>query len=251
MTEEKKFLDEFPIISSSGYDLYRRLVVSNKEKSYTTDVIVHCIPEQLGIISAISHEGIDSHLLPRLTLVRDVYNKLVEKLKNEKPNGEIFGKNFFDLAFSEKVLPPRFYLSLDQQGLLRDYKTHKAEEFSEIYTDLVNRVCAEYNISDTRTTDDWLHGERIILPVRKGYTFELTKPTGFIQTFEIHADNNQDYTSLENLSETFMKLAKTCLGEKINIYDDKFINCHFNISLDITVPKKLSGRTIERFLLNE
>lgn len=251
MTKERKFLGKFPIINSGGYDLYQRLVVSNLDGSYTTDVIFNCFQGQLDITSAISHEEIDRHLIPRLQLVRDVYNELVRKLKIEKPNGEVFGESFFELAFTKRVLPPKFYLSLDQQGSLREIKENiKSEEFSEIYAGLVNRICDKYDIKNVSTQEDWLHEERIILPVAKGYTFELTKPTGHIQTFEIHADNNVGYTKLPSFSTVFRQLAKDSLGEKIKVYDnDELTNCNFRISLDLSVPEKLTASGIEQKLL--
>jgi hypothetical protein len=251
MVEEKKFLRKFPIIDSSGYDLYRRVVVGNLDKSYTVDVIFNCFQRQLDISCTISHEEIDRHLVPRLLLVRDIYNQLVRNLKNEKPKGEVFGESFLDLAFSKRVLPPKFYLSLDQQATLKEIKAEiNAEEFADIYSNLVNRICDQYDIQNIRTEKDWLHEERIILPVARGYTFEMTKPTGFIQTFEIHADNNVDYTKLPVFSEAFRQLAKESLGEKIKVYDnDELTNCNFRISLDISVPERLTAAGIEQKLL--
>lgn len=251
MTQEENFLGEFPILRSGGYDLYRTLSVSDKSRRYSVDVILNCIEgEQLDISSAISHEGIDMHLLPRLRLVRDIYNKLTATLNQNNPNGTIFAKKVLDLAFTKKVLPPKFYLSLDQQGLLREIKSEiKAEEFIELYRNLVNRICEKYEIREARTTEDWLHEERIILPVCEGYTFELTKPTGFCQTFEIHANNLVYYELLPKLSHELMEIARASLSEKIKIYDYKFANCNFLVSLDISVPKMLNKSSLERLLI--
>lgn len=249
--ENQMFLGEFPIISSTGHETQRIFCVANKVRSYTADVSFAYFAEQLDISSAISHNGIDNHLMPRLILMRDIYNKLISKLKSEKSCGELSGESLLDLAYTRKVLPPKFYLSLDQQGSLKEIKAdifHR--EFSEIYGDLVDRVCTEFDVQNAKTTRDWLHEERIILPVASGYTFELTKPSGHFQTFEIHADESVDYSRLSDLSERFMELAKSSLGERINIYDDKFTNCKFRVSLDFFVPRKLSAINLERFLID-
>jgi hypothetical protein len=248
--KDQMFLGEFPIISSTGHETQRIFYVANKDGSYTTDVSFAYFAEQLDISSAISHNGIDKHLVPRLTLMRDIYTKLISKLKSEKPCGELFGESLLDLAYTQKVLPPKFYLSLDQQGSLKENKADiLPREFSEIYGNLVERVCTEFDVQNDKTISDWLHEERIILPVAPGYTFELTKPLGHFQTFEIHADESVDYSRLSDLSERFIELAKSSLGERINIYEDKFTNCNFRVSLDFFVPRKLSAMNLERFLI--
>lgn len=239
---QKKFLGKFPIKGSSGHSTHRIIRVANEQGTNETEVSLCGMEGQIDVCASMAYEGMpEPKVLSQLILFRDLFNGLMTEIKEGKLDG---------LTVTRQVLPPRFYLSLEQEGCLRDLQT-KPEDLREDYLKLVSDICTFYGVFGVQCEDDWLHERRIILPVAKGYTVELTKPTGHSQTFEIHADNNVDYSLLRTLSERFDAMAKGDLGNKIKIYDDRIINCSFRISFDTSTPQILTGESLEKRLMLE
>ena len=248
MDEQKKYLGKFPILESSGHEIQRILKVADLNKKYDTDLSLAYIsgefqePLELHISTAISHETIDEHLIPRLTLVRDLYNATIDYLVQQK---------LLNLTQTEKVLPPRFSLKLlNQSTFNRCDADPDLGEFKGLYEKIAQKLCDEYGIKNTRTEEDWIHEERIVLPVLEGYTVEMTKPTFHFQNFEVGANNKVGYEELTSISREMMKAVREIIGDRINIDETPYTSCSFYIHLDISQQKLLEAKNLEKLLLS-
>nr|MBP7708771.1 hypothetical protein [Candidatus Pacearchaeota archaeon] len=79
--EQTKFLGKFPYKVMLSHETQRILEVSDQTGRYNTNLSFAYYPEQIEISTAMSHEGIDKHLIPRLNLLRELYNAISQDLK--------------------------------------------------------------------------------------------------------------------------------------------------------------------------
>jgi len=239
---EEKFLGKFPILGRTGWDTTKILYLSSEDRKYQTDLTTNLFPdEEIHITSAISHEGLDKSLQQRLLLMRDLYNEILKRFAQD---------NMLDLTTTGRVLEPRFRLTSLCEGLSSKAFERDYDEFRKAYTELTNDLINKFGIKNTAVKGDWLHFERIVLPVFEHYSLQLVKPTNHVNTFEVCADNHSDYARLTELSKILADKAKVHLEGLIKVYDkDYYTTCSFGIDLDIRKNKELAASVFERLLL--
>jgi hypothetical protein len=239
---EEKFLGRFPIKGLRGHETHRVLRLSNESGTNEIDLSLIHMEGQIDIHTCWTCEKVNGLFVPQLVLIRDLYNETLAALKMGA---------LFDLTQTRKVMPPKFDISMEQQGNLITAKT-TPDDLRENYHRLVQDICTKYGIriNEAQCEKDYVHQRRMILPVMKGYSIQITVPDGLTQTFEVHADNSVDYTHLDEISRELGPMLKRNLNDKIKVYDDRITTCIFNIHLDTSAPKRLDGKILERLVLN-
>ena len=240
--ETQKFLGRFPIISEFDGDAYKNITLSDETGRYQTRLVFLGYPNELQISSTVSHEGIDEHLLPRIKLVRDLYNSTREFFVNN---------NLERKMNSERVPAPNFLLYIGFQGSDRRGGLEKnPQSYLSAYDSLIQNLCKRYDIPKVDVEKDILHDEKAVLVPAEHYRFEISKPNSHFPEFAACADSETDYERLVEFYSVLRDSSQEFLKPLIKIpeAEDAVTTCSFWISLDLTKDKELSMGSIRGLL---
>ncbi len=225
-TEARKlFLNKFPIDRVVDIDKQRLFYLLDQSNTYPVELSFIQYPEEAQISCAMTHEGLDEKLSPRLNLMSDLYKTL---------RGTIKLRGFEKNMFTSRVLPPKFFLEVSEEiSFLGESYENNPERFREAYTNLFESLSLRLGVERMVLGEDYLHGEKAILGPFEDFRIEVPKPTGCFLSLNICASENADYSRIPEIYKILFETGKEKLVPLAKFYNNEpTTNCNFHIKLD-------------------
>lgn len=241
--ETKLFLETFPIEKTVPIGNQKRLYLKDASQQYRVDlsIVTDSRESEVQISSAIAHEGYDQHLLPRLRLMRNLYNTISAKLEEE---------GFTERMNSDQVLKPNFHLAVTQQEAVKGQEYEAIPcIFDAAYARLVDYLMELYGLDEVKVEEDPIHETKQVLTPFEHYGIEIAKPITHFPEFRVTADELTDYSRLKELSAIVESATKSHLSNVVKFFgNEPRTDCLFWINVDLNLGHHLTPEEVNGHL---